>query len=555
MWTAVSELRELATQVIVGTNPLRVHSVTVMGERMKIAMSVATLAARCPSCHQVSRRVHSRYQRQAMDMTWGSLTVQLELHMRRFHCDTPNCAQQIFAEQLPQFLRRYARRTESLEDELLMLAWVAGGESGHIVAERFRIPVSADTLLRLTRRRGGAIEWKTPRVLGVDDWAFRKGRRYGTILCDLEQGCVIDLLPDREAKTLAGWLTAHPGVEIISRDRGGAYADGARQGAPDAIQVADRFHLLMNLNDAVKRVVEQQHAVIRKCAADSAALPAQPIDTATQQGAASAPVTALQKTMRQSDLERQARDERYRTRYDAVIRLHQEGVPQREMSQRLGLARNTISKLLNAPGYPGVPIRGSSQRPVAAPFHDYLVQRWREGVHNILQLQQEINAQGFTGSYSSLWNYLHSWDQGSPPKRARKHPDLAPTPRQAAWAMVTLPDKRSEQQKHQVAAWCGASTELSKTHDLAQSFGKLIRAQQADQLDAWIDAARSSGIATWKRFAAGLQSDYQAVANALKLPWSNGFVEGTIQRLKLIKRQAYGRANLDLLKARVMKLA
>ena len=551
-----NELRDLAMQIIVRTNPLRVHAVTVMRDSIKIALSVATLAARCPVCHQASRRVHSRYQRQPTDTAWGGLTVELELHMRRFHCDTLNCPQQIFAEQLPEFLRRYARRTESLEEQLLSLAWVAGGESGFYIAERFKMPVSADTLLRLTRRRrGGLIDWETPRVLGVDDWAFRKGRRYGTILCDLERGRVIDLLPDREAKTLAGWLIAHPGVEIISRDRGGAYAQGARQGAPDAIQVADRFHLLMNLNDAVKRVVEQQHAVIRKCAADRPTSSTQPIDAAmVEPVAVSTPVTTPHKTIRQSDLEKQARDERYRARYDAVIQLQSEGVPQREMSQRLGLARNTIAKLLNVPEYPGVPARGNSQRSVAAPFHDYLVQRWREGVHNILQLQHEISAQGFTGSYSSLWNYLHSWDQGSPPKRTPKHPDPAPTPRQAAWTIVTLPDKRTEQQKHQVVAWCEASAELSKTHELAQSFGKLIRAQQVDPLDGWINAARSSGIAIWKRFAAGLQGDYEAVANALKLPWSNGFVEGAIQRLKLIKRQAYGRANLDLLKARVMQL-
>ena len=222
-----------------------------------------------------------------------------------------------------------------------------GGEAGTDVAERFHIPISADTLLRITRRRGGSADIKTPRVLGVDDWAFRKGRRYGTILCDLERACVVDLLPDREAKTLADWLIAHPGVEIISRDRGGAYAEGARQGAPNAIQVADRFHLLMNLKDAVKRVAEQHHAVIRKCAVET---PAVAVPEPATNIAVPETTLPVQKAVRQSDIEKQARDERYRARYDTVTKLHAEGVNQREISQRFGLARNTVSKLLSRPG-------------------------------------------------------------------------------------------------------------------------------------------------------------------------------------------------------------
>ena len=557
MW---HELRELATQVMVRTNPLRVNAVTVTSEHVKVAMSLTTVGARCPRCHQVSRRVHSRYQRQPTDLAWGGLSTQLELHMRRFHCDTSNCAQQIFAEQLPHDLRRYARRTESLDDQLLRLAWEAGGEAGSRVAEGFKTSISADTLLRLTRRRCGSTNLTTPRVLGVDDWAFRKGRRYGTILCDLERGCVIDLLPDREAKTLADWLIAHPGVEIISRDRGGAYAEGARQGAPDAIQVADRFHLLMNLTDAVKRMAERHHAVIRRCAEDISSIPSQTtpasMDAAPGDAASGPePVRSLRKAVRQYDLEKQAREERYRTRYDAVKNLQAVGMPQREISQRMGLARNTVAKLLNAPDYPGVPDRGRSQRRVAEPFHDYLLRRWNEGIQNIVQLQREIREQGFSGSYATLWNYLQPWKRSLPPKRAVKHPDPAPSPRQAAWTLLTHPDQRTELQKHQVALWCEACAELSMTHELAQTFGTMVRARQADHLDKWINTAVTSGIPIWSRFAAGLQSDDQAVSNALKLPWSNGLVEGSIQRLKLIKRQAYGRAKLDLLKARVMKLA
>ena len=329
----------------------------------------------------------------------------------------------------------------------------------------------------------------------------------------------------------------------------------------------------MNLKDAVKRVAEQHHAVIRR---STVATPTVAVPEPTANIAAPFATLPMQKAVRQSDLEKQARDERYRARYEAVTTLYAQGVSKREMAPRtatfsrhLGLSRNTVAKLLNAPAYPGIPARGQSQQQVAAPFHDYLIQRWNAGMHNIRQLQREISEQGFTGNYSSLWNYVQSWQRSQPAQLATKHPNSTITPHQAAWTLLTHPDKRTELQKQQVAVWCAVCPELSKTHDLAQTFGTLVRSRQVDHgpaaghlLDSWINAARDSGIAIWNRFAASLQSDYEAVSNALKLPWSksgpfrgHGPVEGNIQRLKLIKRQAYGRANLDLLKARVMKPA
>ena len=146
-----NELRELATRLVVRTDPLHVHAVSVGGDHVRITISFATLAARCPCCHQGSRRVHSRYVRRPTDVTWGGLPTQIELHVRRFHCDTPNCLQRIFTEQLPGFVQRYTRRTVRLEDQLLLLAYVAGGAEGASVAARFKTPISADTLLRLIR--------------------------------------------------------------------------------------------------------------------------------------------------------------------------------------------------------------------------------------------------------------------------------------------------------------------------------------------------------------------------------------------------------------------
>ena len=225
--------------------------------------SVTQRVALCPICMQPTSRIHSGYQRILADLPWAGIPVQFLLHVRRFFCQNDGCERKIFTERVPTVAAPWARRTQRMAEAQQAIGLAAGGSGGSRLCTALAMDGGVDLLLALIRNTQPP-EHETPRVLGVDDWALRKGQTYGTILVDLEQGCVLDLLPDRTAEGLAHWLKAHPGVEIVSRDRAGAYAEGARQGAPDAIQVADRWHLLKNLTDAVYKALQKHQSAVEQ---------------------------------------------------------------------------------------------------------------------------------------------------------------------------------------------------------------------------------------------------------------------------------------------------
>jgi transposase len=225
---------------------------------------VSSSMAICPTCEQQSMRVHSSYVRSPHDLPLGEQAVCLRLRVRRFRCSNRACSRQTFAEGLPKLVPRYAQRTTRLTRTLRKVGFALGGEAGTRLLGQMRMATSARTLLRLLRTAPGPVE-TTVRVLGVDDWAMRKGRTYGSILVDLERHRPVDLLPDRGAATLAAWLRNHPEVEIITRDRSTEYARGASEGAPSALQVADRWHLLQNLRQMLERHIQRLYPSSSNC--------------------------------------------------------------------------------------------------------------------------------------------------------------------------------------------------------------------------------------------------------------------------------------------------
>jgi transposase len=386
---------------------------------------------------------------------------------------------------------------------------------------------------------------------------MRRGRTYGTIVVDLERRRRVDLLPDRSSETLAAWLAQRPGIEIISRDRSGAYADAARQGAPGALQVADRWHLLKNAGDALDRVLGSEGKILEAVARS---LSQSRWDAAADRVAeAAAKATPVLKCAEREKIERR---ERRLARYERVIELFCGGRSKRAIASEVGLDVQTVRKFIASEGFPERAPRVSRSELDA--YEPYLRSRWAEGCRNATTMWREIRERGYRGVPVNVRRIVAKWRGEDGRGRWKKHappgaeppkPVATPSPRQAKWLLIRevadLEGDERELRKHLETA----STRISQATELTRSFNTIVRERRAGDLTDWIARAKASGIETMVSLANGLEVDRQAVAAALSCEWSNGQLEGQINRLKAIKRSMYGRAKFDLLRKRVLGMS
>lgn len=361
---------------------LQVQDLLIESEILTLVLASSQEHASCPDCASTSLRVHSRYRRTLADLPCQGRAVQLWLKVRRFFCANPACSRKTFAEQVPEVAPAYARRTLRQKTTLCEIAFALGGRPGARLAHFLGLPVRFWTLLRLLRQVPPP-PVQTPSILGVDDFAWRKGDRYGTILVDLQAHHPIDLLPDREASTFTAWLRSHPGVEVVSRDRAGAYADGAKQGAPDAVQVADRYHLVANLRETLQRLLDRKRSCLPFLEENRSAVPSEltpDMEPREHEGERKdIKRDAEEKVpLTRAELTRQVRRSKRLEHYQAVVNLHQQGMGVRAITRQVGISRNTVRRYLQTETFPEQGLR--RKRPSRLdPYLPYLRERWEEG--------------------------------------------------------------------------------------------------------------------------------------------------------------------------------
>jgi transposase len=542
-------------------DPTCLHLQLLDASTSMITLVVTTTSeeAECPLCHRCSSQIHSRYVRQIADLPWIGCAVRLQLHVRRFFCSNSECARQIFTERLPSVVAPYARRTTRLTEVLTLIGFALGGEAGKRLASGMSLVTSPDSLLRLIRTQPEE-QIPTPRVLGVDDFSFCKRKTYGTILLDLERRIPIDLLPDREAATLEKWLKEHAGVEIISRDRGGPYAEGARLGAPEAQQVADRWHLLSNLSETLKGFFLNKKAQLD-------ALVQKPAENLSEEEASQLTPwyagTALSKRQEEKSMRlHQERVERYHQIHDLYARK----VDPANIARQVGISRQSVYAYLKMKEPPARTRIHRQYKPLIEPYKEYLIKRWNEGCRNAQQVYREIKEQGYTGSDQPIARLFAQFRQKKERRKFKQVdpsnetaikavPKRPPTASQVAHWITFKVEQRLDWQQQYLTQLCEADQEIAQSYELIQEFTTMLRERKGERLDAWLQRVEDQGVSELKSFAQGLKRDYDAVKAGLTLEWSQGAVEGHVHRLKLLKRQAYGRASFQMLRKRVLQCA
>lgn len=495
----------------------------------------------CPLCGKPSMRTHSRYIRQVADLPCGGQQVRLLIHVRKCFCDAPDCARKIFMERLAPFVDTFARVTQRLYQIVQIIGLATGGRLGMRVTDRLEIQTSRHTILRrIMALPPEPVEQVTQ--IGIDDFSFRRGCKFGTIIVDLRTHKVLDVLPDRTAETSSAWMAIHPEIELVSRDRGGDYAAAAKKAVPEATQTADRFHLLKNLGEALEGVLARHLAAHRRSQAEK------PSVTPLENVQAKQPPKPHPKT---AELSQAKREERL-AQYEQVVALRKQGFSQTAIADQVGIGHATVSRWLRNGTFPEQQPRPRKNR--LDPYLKVVTQRWEAGCHNIAQLHRELVAEGAPLTYKVVYKQLVRYlPEG---RKNAQRPDQLPRPpvptRQAVFLFLRRPKALEADEQETLALLQSLHTEVKLAYELVQQFANMLRTRTGEQLDDWLERVKASKIRELQGFVAGVERDKAAVVAGLTLPQNNGLVEGKVNKLKLIKRMGYGRAAFPLLRQRVL---
>ncbi|ENG1323067.1 ISL3 family transposase [Salmonella enterica subsp. enterica] len=495
--------------------------------------------AQCPECLKRSRSVHSCRRRRIQHLPCSGQTLWLIFAVRHWYCRNPSCSRKIFAESLVPFADPQQQSSTLLQNMQHQLGLIAGGEAGRRAAVASGMQISADTLLRRVVQAPEQAENRT-RHIGIDEWAWHRGHRYGTLIINLDTHRPLLLLPGRDQRTLTAWFRKYPEIQVVSRDRGGIYSLAAREGAPQARQVADRWHLLKNIGDALERMMYRYMPLIRLVASELS-----PKKSPEPEPSVSAP--SLRRPER---LKQQARNKRHK-RWTEVIALYNKGCGFREISRITGLSRVTVSRWVQSGAFPEISTR-PPKRGLLDPWREWLEEQRESGNYNASRIWREMAAKGFTGSETIVRDAVARWRKGwMPPVTATAR--LPSASRVSRWLMPWRIIRREENYASRfISLMCEKEPQLKIAQQLALEFYRILKTKNKPQLSNWFTRVSESGSPELQRVAAGMETDAAAICEAITSSWSNGVVEGHVNRLKMLKRQMYGRAGFELLRRRVM---
>ena len=520
-----------------------------VAEKVITLTAVSTQTAPCcPLCGTSASRIHSQYTRQLTDMPCAGQRVRLILHVRKFFCDETTCARKIFTERLAPFIQPWARVTTRLFQAVETIGLATSGMLGMRLGDRLGIRTSWMTIIRrMMALPSSPVELVAE--VGIDDFSFRRGRKFGTILVNMQSHQVVDLLPDRKAETAAAWMKAHPEIDLVSRDRGTDYATAATQGAPQAIQCADRFHIMKNLTEAGEKALTRCWPEVRR---------AQRSEQRTQEDAVNSllpqvadwrppPTPASEKAQ-------EIRRAKRMDCYQEILELREKGMSVPKIAQEVGKGVRTIHRWLANGNIP----QGQHHRKKRSSFDayaPYVLERWKNGYRNGQRLSQEIKSQGYQGSTRQLYHFLKALRSEQVSLQSDAEPDPAQkqvSAREAVWLFVRDPADLDDDEREALTAISQASPTAQTLYQLIQEFRHLLHQREGEKLDGWLSKVKECQIEELLGFASGVQKDKAAVVAGLTLPQNNGLVEGKVNKLKLIKRMMFGRAEFPLLRQRVL---